>query len=132
VSLDVEQLHTALSHAAHIDDALAILRRLHQALALATLCDAVGVAERAETELLATGGRPRLQGLPGVASLTASERRVADLAASGASNREIAPQLYVTVKTVDVHLSSVYRKLDLKSRTQLGRVFAAEQPEAAR
>lgn len=72
----------------------------------------------------------RAQGLPGVASLTASERRVADLAASGASNREIAQHLYVTVKTVEVHLSSVYRKLDLKSRTQLGRALAGAAGES--
>src|SRR5437868_620166 len=50
-------------------------------------------------------------GLGGVESLTASERRVADLAAEGNSNREIAQTLHVTPKTVEVHLSSVYRRL---------------------
>ena len=130
-----------LEHAKALVELGAALRRanrrrdargpLREALALATICDAAGVAERAETELLASGGRLRPQGLPGVASLTASERRVADLAAAGASNRDIAQQLYVTVKTVEVHLSSVYRKLDLKSRTQLGRALAPAAPEPA-
>jgi DNA-binding CsgD family transcriptional regulator len=60
-----------------------------------------------------------------VASLTASERRVADLAAEGVSNRDIAQLLYVTPKTVEVHLSSAYRKLDIGSRRDLPRALAA-------
>ena len=51
--------------------------------------------------------------------LTRSEREVAQLAASGASNREIAEQLFVSRRTVESHLQRVYRKLDLHSRTQL-------------
>ena len=57
--------------------------------------------------------------MPGVSKLTVSERRVADLAASGLSNREIAQQLFVTVKAVEWHLSNVYRKLGIRSRTRL-------------
>jgi DNA-binding CsgD family transcriptional regulator len=56
---------------------------------------------------------------PGVNKLTVSERRVAELAASGMSNREIASQLFVTVKAVEWHLSNVYRKLGIRSRTRL-------------
>ena len=56
---------------------------------------------------------------PGVHKLTVSERRVAELAASGMSNREIAQQLFVTVKAVEWHLSNVYRKLGIRSRTRL-------------
>ena len=52
-------------------------------------------------------------------SLTPSERRTAELAAQGLSNREIAQQLFVTVKTVEVHLSNTYRKLDIRGRPQL-------------
>jgi len=52
-------------------------------------------------------------------SLTVSERRVAELAASGLSNRQIAQQLFVTVKAVEWHLSNVYRKLGIRSRTRL-------------
>ena len=57
--------------------------------------------------------------MPGVNKLTVSERRVAELAASGMSNREIAQQLFVTVKAVEWHLSNVYRKLGIRSRTRL-------------
>ena len=53
-------------------------------------------------------------------SLTPSERRVADLAVAGRSNREIAQELYVTPKTVEVHLSNAYRKLGIRSRRELG------------
>jgi DNA-binding NarL/FixJ family response regulator len=52
-------------------------------------------------------------------ALTPSERRVARMAAEGMANKEIAQDLFVTVKAVEVHLSSVYRKLQIKSRTQL-------------
>jgi DNA-binding NarL/FixJ family response regulator len=59
-----------------------------------------------------------------VEALTPSERRVADLAAGGASNREIAHALVVTTKTVEVHLTSAYRKLDIASRAELAGVLA--------
>ena len=52
-------------------------------------------------------------------ALTPSERRVAALAAEGQSNREIAQSLFLTVKTVETHLSSAYRKLDIRSRRDL-------------
>ena len=53
--------------------------------------------------------------------LTSSEQRVAELAASGMSNREIAAALFISLKTVEVNLYRVYRKLDVRSRTQLSR-----------
>jgi DNA-binding CsgD family transcriptional regulator len=86
---------------------------------LATICGAAALAARAETELLATGARPRRVALSGVESLTPSERRVAELAAAGPTNREIAQELFVTQRTVEVHLTSVYRKLGIDSRSQL-------------
>ena len=61
-------------------------------------------------------------------SLTAAERRVADLAAGGMRNREIAETLFVTVKTVEVHLGRAYGKLDIKSRAQLAAALGAAQP----
>jgi DNA-binding CsgD family transcriptional regulator len=97
---------------------------LRHGLDLATTCGAAPLAEQAETELLATGARPRRIALSGVDSLTPSERRVAQMAAEGNTNREIAQALFVTTKTVEVHLSSVYRKLDISSRSQLPRALA--------
>jgi DNA-binding CsgD family transcriptional regulator len=67
--------------------------------------------------------------LTGLASLTASERRVAQLAAEELSNNEIAQALFVTVKTVEVHLSNVYRKLEMGSRRQLAAALVDRQAE---
>ena len=92
---------------------------LRQALELAEICGATALVERTRAEIYATGARPRTTALHGLRSLTASERRVADLAADGLSNRDIAQALYVTPKTVEVHLSSAYRKLDIGSRREL-------------
>ena len=93
--------------------------QLRHAVELATICGATILAARAESELLATGARPRRIALSGLESLTPSERRVAQMAAEGPTNREIAQALFVTPKTVEVHLSSVYRKLGISSRSQL-------------
>jgi DNA-binding CsgD family transcriptional regulator len=92
---------------------------LRRALELAEVCGATALVERTRAELYATGARPRTTALSGVGSLTASERRVADLAADGLSNRDIAQTLYVTPKTVEVHLSNTYRKLGIGSRRAL-------------
>jgi DNA-binding NarL/FixJ family response regulator len=77
------------------------------------------LAARAETELRATGARPRRIALRGLESLTPSERRIAELAAHGPTNREIAQALFVTPRTVEVHLTNAYRKLGISSRSQL-------------
>ena len=98
---------------------------LRQALELSAICGATALVDRVRAELHATGARPRTTALRGVGSLTASERRVADLAAEGASNRDIAQSLYVTPKTVEVHLSNAYRKLEIGSRRELPAVLAA-------
>jgi DNA-binding CsgD family transcriptional regulator len=98
---------------------------LQRAIELATACGAEPVVERARSELYATGARPRRDALKGVESLTPSERRVADLAAEGNSNREIAQTLFVTPKTVEVHLSNTYRKLEIKGRRELPAALAA-------
>jgi DNA-binding CsgD family transcriptional regulator len=57
--------------------------------------------------------------LSGLDALTPSERRVAEMAADNMTNKDIAQALFVTPKTVEVHLSSVYRKLQISSRAQL-------------
>jgi DNA-binding CsgD family transcriptional regulator len=93
---------------------------LRRALEEASACAADGLAEQVRAELYATGARPRTDALAGVEALTASERRVVDLAAAGASNRDIAQALYVTPKTVEVHLTNAYRKLGIRSRRELG------------
>lgn len=81
--------------------------------------------ERARTELRAAGGRPRRElVLGGTASLTPSERRIAELASSGRSNPDIARALFVTPKTVEYHLRNVYRKLDISRRQDLPEALA--------
>lgn len=92
---------------------------LREALELARACGADGLANRAHTELWATGARPRIPRRLGADALTPSERRVADMAASGLSNTQIAQALFVTVKTVEMHLTSAYRKLGVDSRVEL-------------
>jgi DNA-binding CsgD family transcriptional regulator len=97
---------------------------LRAALDIADRAGATPVASRAQQELSATGARPRRTMLSGVESLTASERRVAELAATGMSNPEIAQALFVTRKTIESHLGHVYLKLDINSRQQLLRALA--------
>jgi DNA-binding CsgD family transcriptional regulator len=98
---------------------------LREALDLAHRCGARPLAARAETELRATGARPRRVVLAGVDALTASERRVAELAAQGLTNREIAQSLFITARTVEGHLTNVFRKLDLESREGLAEAMAS-------
>jgi DNA-binding CsgD family transcriptional regulator len=97
---------------------------LRAGFALADRCGARSLADAARAELRAAGGRPRQTALSGPGSLTPSERRVADLAAGGLSNRDIAQTLYVTPKTVEVHLTSAYRKLGILTRRALPQALA--------
>jgi DNA-binding CsgD family transcriptional regulator len=98
---------------------------LRRALELAGVCGAEALSEHVRSELRASGARPRRDALGGVESLTPSERRVVDLAAAGRRNRDIAQELYVTPKTVELHLSSAYRKLGIGSRRELEGALAA-------
>jgi DNA-binding CsgD family transcriptional regulator len=82
------------------------------------------LAEEAHEELIATGARPRRVVRTGAASLTPSERRIAAMAAEGLSNRDIAQALFVTLRTVEMHLSNSFRKLGISSRTQLPAALA--------
>ncbi len=106
----------ALRRAGHRADAREPLR---EGLDLADRLEAGLAARLLREELAAAGARPRRRALTGPASLTPSERRVADLAAKGLSNREIAEALFVTRKTVELHLGHTYTKLQIKTRTQL-------------
>lgn len=129
-----------LEHARALTDLGAALRRtnrrgdardpLQRAIELARACSARALAERAQDELRATGARPRRLVFTGVESLTASERRVAKLAAQGRSNREIAEHLFVTRKTVETHLGAVYRKLSINGRDVLAELLDVEDRTA--
>ena len=80
---------------------------------------AVGVTEAARTALLSSGYRPRRAAATGVDALTGAERRVVELAARGQSNRSIAQSLFVTERTVELHLTNAYRKLEVSTRRDL-------------
>lgn len=104
---------------------------LRRALELADGFGARPLAETALAELRASGARPRRAALSGIDALTPTERRIAELAARGRANPQIAKALYVTTKTVEWHLSHVYSKLDISSRDRLPaalRGVGAENP----
>jgi DNA-binding CsgD family transcriptional regulator len=111
----------ALRRAGKRADAREPLRR---ALDLAHGLGVTAVARRAKEELIAAGARPRRAALRGVDSLTPGELRVAEMAATGLTNRQIAEALFVTRKTVDWHLHHIYQKLSV-TRDDLGRVLEA-------
>ena len=92
---------------------------LREGLELARGFRAVVLERQAHEELLASGAKPRRRDLTGLDSLTPSERRVAELAASGMTNREIAQTLFVTLKAVQWHLGHTYRKLNISDRKDL-------------
>jgi DNA-binding CsgD family transcriptional regulator len=98
---------------------------LGEGLELADRSGAVPLAERAESELAATGARPRRRVLSGMESLTPNERRIVELAAGSMTDRDIAQALVVTTKTVEEHLGSAYRKLGVASRDQLEEALGA-------
>jgi DNA-binding CsgD family transcriptional regulator len=127
-----------LEHARALVELGAALRRANQRTAareplrkgldLAYRCGAGRLTQRATDELRATGARPRRASLTGLEALTPSERRVAELAAGGMSNPEIAQAVFVTLNTVEGHLRHVYRKLSVSSRTQLPAALRSAVP----
>ena len=94
------------SASASLQEALDIFERLHVPL----------WADRARAELARANVGPRQSG-----QLTPSEQRVAELAASGMKNRDVATALFISPKTVEANLARIYRKLGIKSRAELGR-----------
>jgi DNA-binding CsgD family transcriptional regulator/tetratricopeptide (TPR) repeat protein len=130
-----------LEHARALVDLGAALRRanqrtearerLREGADLAQKLGALALAGRANEEIAATGARPRKVLQTGLDALTASERRVAQLAGDGMSNKEIAQTLFVTIKTVEVHLSGAYRKLEISSRAQLDKALLTPAPSPA-
>jgi DNA-binding CsgD family transcriptional regulator len=134
----LERSNARLERARSLTELGAMLRRrnrrmearefLRDALDAAHRVGARMLAERAETELRASGGRPRRIVLSGLDALTASERRIAELAGQGLSNREIAQTLFVTNRTVEGHLTNVFRKLRLDSRAKLNAALGDDVP----
>jgi DNA-binding CsgD family transcriptional regulator len=124
-----------LEQARALADLGAVLRRsnrrvearhmLRQAVDVARRVGAEPLARRAETELLATGAKLRRVMLSGLEALTASERRIAELAAEGLSNAQIAQTLFITTRTVEGHLTHVFQKLNVSARTELLAALAA-------
>jgi DNA-binding CsgD family transcriptional regulator/tetratricopeptide (TPR) repeat protein len=104
---------------------------LREALDAACRSGARPLADHAETELRTTGARPRRVVLTGLDSLTASERRIAELASQDLTNREIAQMLFITARTVEGHLTSVFRKLEVDSRYELPAALGGGVPVSA-
>ena len=131
----LERTPARLELARTVVDLGAALRRANQRVAarealqrgmdLAHRCGADALVDRAHGELAATGARPRTFARTGADALTPSERRVAQLAADGLTNRDIAQALFVTTKTVETHLGSTYRKLTITNRAGITAALAA-------
>jgi DNA-binding CsgD family transcriptional regulator len=100
-------------------------RQRRREAATTTLRDALATFERLDTPLWAQRAEASLSRTEAQSSraglLTASERRVAELVASGMTNRDVAAALFISVKNVEVNLTRIYRKLDIHSRAELGR-----------
>lgn len=114
-------LGVLLRHNRHPRDAREPLAR---ALDFADRAGARALADRANHELRAAGARPRRRAVTGPDALTAAERRVATLAASGRTNTEIAQSLFVTRKTVEKHLGNAFMKLKITARSGLSAALA--------
>ena len=102
------------------------MEKLRSSMDLAHRCGASRLEDRALKALLALGARPRRRAVTGEESLTPSERRVCRMALDGLSNREIAESLFVTLRTVELHLTHSYQKLGIRSRDRLGDVMTRD------
>jgi DNA-binding CsgD family transcriptional regulator len=89
-------------------------------------------AKQAAAELLATGEHARARGPEAITDFTPQEARIAELVTTGASNGEIAAQLFISPSTVDHHLRKVYRKVNVTSRAQLAARMRSEAVGAGR
>ncbi len=96
---------------------------LREGLDIAQRSGATQLAAHAHRELVNSGARPRRRAQSGRDALTSAELRTATLAASGSTNRQIAQTLFVTQRTIELHLTNAYRKLQVRNRAELGRVL---------
>ena len=87
-----------------------------------------GFAERARVQLQGAGGHAQKRTVDTLQQLTAQEAEISRLVAEGETNREIAARLFISSSTVEYHLGKVYRKLGIKSRTQLARYVLESEP----
>ena len=92
---------------------------LQSGMDIAARCGASTLADNARDELRATGARPRRHAVSGTDALTASERRIAAMAARGLTNKQIAQELFLSTRTIETHLRHTYQKLDISARAQL-------------
>lgn len=107
---------------------------LSAAAELSQHCGSTALTATVLADLRRTGARPRRTARSGPDALTPAQRRVAQLAAQGLANRDIAARLVVTLRTVEFHLSGTYEKLGIRGRTELGFALAApavDQPPGA-
>lgn len=125
-----------LEHAKALIDLGSALRRsgeseparehLRAGMDLAHRCGSTRAVERALEELRASGARPRRPTHRGAASLSPQERQTTRLAAEGLNNRQIAEAMFITRRTVELHLTNAYRKLGISSRGELAEALEAE------
>ena len=101
---------------------------LYEGLGAAQAAGSVLLGDRAIAGLRETGAKPRRRALTGVDSLTRQERRAAGMAADGLGNPEIAERMYLTRRTVEMHLSNVYRKLEIEGRRELPAELQSSSP----
>lgn len=97
---------------------------LAEGLDVADRCGSMSLSEDAKSLLRAIGARPRRPRIRGEEALTRQERRVSRLAARGHLNREIADELFVSIGTVEAHLTNAYKKLGIESRDELAAVLS--------
>jgi DNA-binding CsgD family transcriptional regulator len=105
---------------------------LRAALATFERLGATAWAERAVAELRATGHASGRRSESASSRLTPHELQVALLVTQGMTNREVAAALFLSPKTIEYHLGQIYRKLDVRGRSQLARLMTMELPEGER
>jgi DNA-binding CsgD family transcriptional regulator len=124
--LEQARTHFELGRLMQLDGDLDAARdELRRAFSIAHQCGALVLERDARQALVSAGGRPRRPAMDGVEALTPSERRIAELAAAGESNRAIAEALFLTKNTIEWHMRNVFKKLEVRSRNELRDRLAA-------